>query len=135
MRDIKFSYIWQHRETGRFIEHIWSLRQLETGTEANECDYEYRCKNTLIARRQYTGLKDSKGVDIYEGDILKKYNTVYKVFFDTEYASFKVWYADGSNTGNTASLWLLADDSKAEIIGNIYSNPELVEGNSNEHNT
>ena len=70
---------------------------------------------------QYTGLKDARGAEIYEGDILsfvpvdsKNFGNPYKpfvVFWDEKDARFSDW----------------SPRDKVEIIGNIYENPELME--------
>jgi uncharacterized phage protein (TIGR01671 family) len=86
---------------------------------------------------QYTGLKDSKGVKVFEGDILRlpnehyklfkswewegKEDGIYKVFFDQKIASF---LAEDQHL-KTIYLWLPVNHG-AEVIGNIYQNPELL---------
>lgn len=59
---------------------------------------------------QLTGLLDKKGREIYEGDILKRGVDISRVSWNKEEASFN------------GVVW---NDEK-EIIGNIYSNPELI---------
>ena len=76
---------------------------------------------------QYTGLRDSKGAEIYEGDIIrhriKNMRTV--VFKDGAFRTKRINYVAGELTDafffyeNTGRDW--------EIIGNIYENPELLE--------
>lgn len=74
---------------------------------------------------QYTGLTDTKGKKIFEGDIIKYPDEVpYTVMFDpTGY-----WCLDGNGIRNSEML-IQNDDTNdyIEVIGNIYDNPELME--------
>ena len=78
---------------------------------------------------QSTGLKDSKGTEIYEGDIIK-----FKVDFpEQEFDNGIVRWADGgywtSQIENDLEELLseeLNDLKGSEIIGNIHQNPELL---------
>lgn len=77
---------------------------------------------------QYTGLKDKNGKEIYEGDIL---------LYDSG-SKTSVFYNNGAfvrSYGNS-NMYLLYDSFiedgclyNYEVIGNIYENPELLEGN------
>ncbi|WP_051575123.1 YopX family protein [Sporolactobacillus terrae] len=76
---------------------------------------------------QYTGLKDKNGREIYEGDILGTFGDrlIGKVIFDEDIAAF-VFETD------TFKDWLpnYLGGAGSEIIGNIYENCELVEGDA-----
>lgn len=74
---------------------------------------------------QYTGLKDMREKEIYEGDILFE-------SFGEEY--FKVVFKDGSfrlKTGG-CSLPLKEYAHICEVVGNIYKNPELIKERDDE---
>ena len=69
---------------------------------------------------QYTGLKDSKGKEIYEGDICRD---------EEGYTNPIEWEDDGGCFSWDAILFALPkgiDSKTIEIIGNIHENPELL---------
>lgn len=70
---------------------------------------------------QYTGLKDKNGKEIYEGDILKVCNWYGKGgMVGSVYMEEGIWF------GATDYLYSAIQTNKAEVIGNIYENPELL---------
>ena len=99
------------------------------GVSGIEVDYE-----TI---GQYTGHTDKNGVMIFEGDIVK--GTAYSatmigvIVWIDEISSFGVRYVNAPNPTawvNSSILRCAAigktDEFAAEVIGNIYDNPELL---------
>lgn len=75
-----------------------------------------------IELMQFTGLLDKKGVEIYEGDIVKYENDKPQI---VEYRDCCFCYYSESNK-HIFILQIIGDVNKYEVIGNIYSNPELL---------
>jgi uncharacterized phage protein (TIGR01671 family) len=71
---------------------------------------------------QYTGLKDKKGKEIYEGDVVRTPLLGLKLLearYTNELAAFELYDMKGKR-------YQLDDNSDLEVIGNIYENPELI---------
>lgn len=85
---------------------------------------------------QFTGLCDCNGREIYEGDVIKSmYNDIYHVIgYNENRGAFTATLineymdnTDGLKTEcNVEQKWLC--DMKKVVVGNIYDNPELLEG-------
>lgn len=86
-----------------------------------------------IKLMQYTGLKDSNGTEIYEGDLLSiqivrdAKKTVTIVFEDGAFGVKDELFGWGYGKG-FYPLKTIINNHKVEIIGNIYQNKELLEG-------
>ena len=77
-----------------------------------------------------TGLKDKNGKEIYEGDIVESISGKigYVIFLQQEMGYVVVWDNCDTRLGHRSRGGGYDVDSSIEVIGNIYDNPELVEG-------
>jgi uncharacterized phage protein (TIGR01671 family) len=113
MREIKFR-AWFEK-----FKEMYTVKMIDLQKEIAYFDkYNYRSFYD-IDLMEYTGLKDMREKEIYEGDILFE-------SFGEKY--FKVVFEDGSFTVETEeySLSLSEYAHICEVVGNIYENPELI---------
>lgn len=85
-----------------------------------------------IIYQQFTGLKDKKGKEIYEDDILKlQYPVNYgfggihskEIIVTISFEGAAFWFTGG---GFTDCNWHFYNAEDREVIGNIYQHPELL---------
>ncbi len=93
------------------------------------CDgFWYRVELETVG--QFTGLVDNNGKKVFEGDILHSWSDYHKNYYYqgvVRYGEFNCsccdgvygWYLDGGDIRNIDSY---------EVCGNIYDNPEMLEG-------
>ena len=105
-REIKFR-AWHNKHKEYLDGSVASMfRWLEEGQSIN--------------LEQYTGLKDKNGVEIYEKDKLRcQHNYIWIVGFNS-HGCFVAHDPDDEMD------FVLLDDWKFEVIGNIHQNPELL---------
>lgn len=148
MREIKFrgktiNGIWIY---GSLVNNLWcrakdrsTICEIVTGTGDNDCWEDIAQDDSCIITvnpktvGQFTGLKDKKGKEIYEGDIVDmELWGVCIIVWNKEISAFQYAYhaiSRGTAIGGRVTNTLYDHESvKFEVIGNIYDNPELLTG-------
>ena len=80
-------------------------------------------KDVVLMRS--TGLKDLNGVEIFEGDIVRFFDSLYTVFYDIKEGSYRLKPHDDRWVVDYMSNF--SSEESFEVVGNIYENPELLE--------
>jgi uncharacterized phage protein (TIGR01671 family) len=121
MREIKF------RAWEKNLKEIISINSINFEHKMVNMDSAWRFFNE-IELMQFTGLKDKNGKEIYEGDVIQFKDSIcdgYRNYPVTR--KNKVTFGNGMYWGGfEAPLYRVCD--KSVVIGNIYENPELLEG-------
>lgn len=113
MRPIKFRYKYESPSGSIFLKSF-TLDEIEGGYQYDEISDSPLLKDyRIVARDQFTGLKDKNGVEIYESDIV----------CNCEKWPLEVNFRDGAFW---AEALLLAAEPDVEVIGNIHETPELL---------
>ena len=122
MREIKFR-AWDKLGDDEGNPCMRSWDQLLRDKYANSADSIFNDKMLILM--QYTGIKDKKGVEIYEGDIVRCVSDhVGTVVWKEEDACFNVdgYYCQSDDYPTMAFM----EGQPFEVIGNVCENPELV---------
>lgn len=125
MREIKFR-AW-HPDQGMTMTPVLSTSSY-TG-KVICTGYDKNLHEITLALMQYTGLKDKKGVEIYEGDIVSSdfYEPEIKclaaISYSNEYAQYCFVNASGDLNGEQDAFKY----GNLTVIGNIHENPELLD--------
>lgn len=82
---------------------------------------------------QYTGLKDKNGKEIYEGDIVRvpeHFHDCWNPYVHKEWVGVVEYEAPSFYIGGEGyeAFRDVSTEFQPEVIGNIYENPELLEG-------
>ena len=131
-REIKFR-AWDEKNKMWIIKSLEDLLQWSADGNYQNRDMEF------VVWEQYTGLKDRNGKEIYEGDIItfteidedscmgKEDTYTGKVEWIDEISQWRFIYPSGRRT-ELHFIVQLPTIKSCEVIGNIYQNPELLQG-------
>ena len=123
MREIKFRAWIKEVDEIREVEYI-NFWEKKISYPHKFCkEYYLNADFDEIELMEYTGLKDMKGKEIYEGDIIKFLNGIFEVIWCNEKASFMLKNKEYKEFLN----FIYENNNGMEIVGNIYENPELME--------
>ena len=129
MREIKF------RGRGAYQISVWYIGNLVRYDDGrltireNEANEFYVDPKTV---GQYTGLLDSNGREIYEGDVLNNLYGHLSVSYKQEWAAFVACGVDSTGYYHEYLLDEIVNTpvrrSEIKVIGNIHDDPGLLEG-------
>ena len=103
---------------------IWERAYLCWGTTNGVPNMEEIIPETVS---QFTGLTDKNGRKIFEGDIVERGGRIWLVEYSNKYGQFMMTTYTKKGISWSRSFDLIPPDW-CEVIGNIYDNPELLEG-------
>lgn len=92
----------------------------EDGFPVEEEVFEVEIGNAIIM--QSTGLKDKNGKEIFEGDIVRFFDSLYTVFYDIKEGCYRLkphddrWVVD--------YMCNFSSEESFEVVSNIYENKE-----------
>ena len=84
--------------------------------------FEVEIGNAILM--QSTGLKDLNGVEIFEGDIVRFFDSLYTVFYDIKEGSYRLKPHDDRWVVDYMSNF--SSEESFEVVGNIYENKEYL---------
>ena len=85
--------------------------------DRDKMGWEYLKEDDIVIQ-QGTGVLDSKGVEIYEGDMVYRYDSLLEVRWAEAYSGYQFCLVD--EDGDTDFYGGLGNTDYAEIVGHIY---------------
>lgn len=125
-REIKFRYVFKRKTDGHIYIIEFNVEALE---DKSVSQIKTMLRNDLwklVARDQFTGLKDKNGKEIYESDIVRIWadHKHYSGYTGHDYVEAVVWNPERAQYRLTEHEF---DDFEfIEVIGNIYENKDLL---------
>lgn len=145
MREIKFEYVFINHETGNVIREQYDIKGME-GIACDDIHYHSERGYKLEARRQFTGMHDKNGVEIYEGDVIEQHCEWVGGYLSDDFGEMEflgvasirpsrgvvlnrcqcrdLIYCDEKCKRNPHTINVRS--YRCEVIGNIYENPSLL---------
>ncbi len=127
MREIKFrAWLKNRKVMGKVLEIHFDKKTTVYAIEDGLGKTWFEKENENAVIMQHTGLKDKNGKEIYERDVLIRENDLENtcvVKWDNESCGFTLNYIYFDESYDMSEFW---DDF--EVIGNIYENSELLDG-------
>lgn len=109
------------------------------GVYINDGGYFFKVDSETVG--QYTGLEDCNGVKIFEGDIVRvsSFSDNHKYLLESNEIDgtlpYEIIYSAGSFQCVNSKAYMPFDAgewfTQLEVVGNIYDNPELLNGDAN----
>jgi hypothetical protein len=139
MGEIKFDFVYEFIKEDKskfYIHRKYTLDEIMENMPQKisiiMTDYPECISCSLVAKRQYTGLKDKNSVETYKGDILKtRVHKTYSINLEVIWNEDRCCYEMNKKYQNqrydfTCDTIL---DWDCEVVGNKYENKELLEEN------